>query len=38
VSAQKLNLLSGNQLLVWHKKFEPDQNILGPLEGGLGIT
>ena len=26
-------LLNANHLLVWHKKFGPDQNILGPVKG-----
>jgi hypothetical protein len=26
-------LLNANYLLVWHKKLEPAQNILGPIEG-----
>ena len=32
------NLLDANHLFVWHKKFGPAQNILGPVKGqGLCI-
>ena len=33
VLLQKSNFLNRNHLLVWHKKFGPAQNILGPVEG-----
>ena len=33
VPAQKPILLNANHLFVWHKKFEPAQNILGPVKG-----
>ena len=33
VPAQKLILLNGNHLFVWHKMFGPAQNILGPVKG-----
>ena len=31
--AQKTILLNANHLFVWHKKFGPAQNILGPVKG-----
>ena len=38
VPAQKPILLDANHLFVWHKKFGPAQNILGPVKGqGLCI-
>ena len=33
VLAQKPILLKANHLFVWHKKFGPVQNILGPVKG-----
>ena len=27
-----MNVLHGNHFLVWHKRFEQAQNILGPVE------
>jgi hypothetical protein len=33
VLAQKPILLNANHLFVWHKKFGPAQNILGPVKG-----
>ena len=33
VLAQKLILLNANHFFVWHKKFGPAQNILGPVKG-----
>ena len=33
VRAQKTILLNANHLSVWHKKFGPSQNILGPVKG-----
>ena len=30
---QKTILLNANHLFVWHKKFGPAQNILGPVKG-----
>ena len=37
VPAQKPILLKANYLFVWHKKFGPAQNILGPVKGqGIG--
>ena len=32
VPAQKTILLNANHLFVWHQKFEPAQNILGPIK------
>ena len=37
VLAQKPILLNANHHFVWHKKFGPAQNILGPVKG-QGIT
>ena len=33
VPTQKPILLNANHLFVWHKKFGPAQNILGPVKG-----
>ena len=33
VPAQKPILLNANHLFVWHKKFGPAQNVLGPVKG-----
>ena len=33
VPAQKPIILNANHLFVWHKKFGPAQNILGPVKG-----
>jgi hypothetical protein len=33
VPAQKPIILNANHLFVWHKKFGPNQNILGPVKG-----
>ena len=33
VPVQKTILLNANHLFVWHKKFGPAQNILGPVKG-----
>ena len=33
VLAQKPILLNVNHLFIWHKKFGPAQNILGPVKG-----
>ena len=33
VLVQKPILLNANHLFVWHKKFGPAQNILGPVKG-----
>ena len=39
VPAQKPILLNANYLFVWHKKFGPAQNILGPVKGqGISNT
>ena len=33
VQAQKPILLNANHIFVWHKKFGPAQNVLGPVKG-----
>jgi hypothetical protein len=37
VLLQKPNSLNGDHLLVWPKKFEPAQNVLGPVEGSYSF-
>ena len=39
VPAQKPILMNSSYLFVWHKKFRPAQNILGPVKGqGMNLV